>query len=112
METKLNKLELKIDTILEKIEDIHRTLDKNTDSLIIHEKRTDLAEHKLAILERELEELRKEESEEIKAIHAKLEPVATHVKTVNWILTYFIPAMAALVVMLYKLGVFDSIIKH
>lgn len=109
METRLNKIEAKIDSILEKMEDIHRTLDKNTDSLIIHEKRTDLAEHKLKILELELEKLRKEESEEIKAINAQLHPIVTHVNAVGWIFKYVIPAGAAIIVAMYKMGLFDNI---
>ena len=111
MENRLNKIEAKIDAILEKIEEVNRTLDKNTDSLIIHEKRTDLAEHKLKILERELEDLREQESEQIKAINDKLEPVVTHVHAVGWVLKYIIPACAAIIVAMYKMGLFDHIGK-
>lgn len=109
MENRLNKIESKIDTILEKIEEQNRILEKNTDSLIIHEKRTDLAEHKLKILELELEKLRQQESEEIKAINAQLHPIATHVHAVGWVLKYIIPAGAAIIVAMYKMGLFDKI---
>jgi len=109
MENRLNKIEAKIDSILEKIDEQNRILSKNTDSLIIHEKRTDLAEHKLKILEMELERLREQESEEIKAINSKLSPVVTHVQAVGWVFKYVIPAMAAIIVAMYKMGLFDNI---
>jgi len=109
MENRLNKIESKIDSILEKIEEQNRILEKNTDSLVIHEKRTDLAEHKLKILEMELERMRQQESEEIKAINAQLHPITTHVHAVGWVFKYVIPAMAAIIVAMYKMGLFDNI---
>lgn len=109
METRLAKIEAKIDSVLDEIKQINKTLDKNTDSLIIHEKRTDLAEHKLRLLEIELEKLTEIEQEERKSMHEKLDNVVTHVNAVNWLLKYIIPAGAAIVVAMYKLGLFDNI---
>ena len=108
METK-NNIEAKIDAILIEIEKQSRILEKNTDSLIIHEKRTDLAEHKLKILEMELDRLKAQEKEQYKEISEKLEPISTHVHAVGWILKYVIPAGAAIVVAMYKLGLFSNI---
>ena len=104
-------VEVKLDLLIEKIEALARILEKNTDSLIIHEKRTDLAEHKLKILEMELEDLKKEERQDIKDINEKLEPITVHVHAVNIIVTYVIPAACAIVLMLYKMGAFDHIAK-
>jgi hypothetical protein len=104
-----NNLESKIDAILLEIEKQSRILERNTQSLIIHEKRTDLAEHKLKILEMELERLKEEEKEQYKEINDKLEPIATHVNAVGWILKYLIPAGAAIIVAMYKLGLFSNI---
>lgn len=109
METRLAKIEAKIDSVLDEIKQIHKTLDKNTDSLIIHEKRTDLAEHKLRLLEIELEKLTEIEQEERKSMHTKLDGVVTHVNAVNWLLKYIIPASAAIIVAMYKMGLFDNI---
>lgn len=102
-------VEVKLDLLIEKIDDLARILEKNTDSLIIHEKRTDLAEHKLKILQMELDELKRQEREEIKEINDKLEPISIHVHAINILVKYVVPATAAIVVMLYKLGLFDHI---
>lgn len=50
-ESKLNKIEEKVDVIVEKLHNIDKTLERNTASLEMHIKRTDLLEAKLKPVE-------------------------------------------------------------
>lgn len=92
MEQRLNRIEQKLDekfdTITDKLHDINVTLTRNTDSLEIHERRTDIAEQRL-------EEFQK-----------KLNHVDTHVKIVNFIFLKIIPAAAGCVLFAKKMGWF------
>ena len=47
-----DKLEEKMDVVIIKVNDIHHELSRNTDSLVIHEHRTTLAEKRLEHIER------------------------------------------------------------
>jgi hypothetical protein len=52
VDKRLEKIEGKIDIIVEKIHSIDKTLDRNTDSLDMHIKRTNLLEKKLAPIDK------------------------------------------------------------
>ena len=103
---KLAKIEEKIDKINEKLNEIHITLAENTQSLIIHEKRTDLAEKKLELLELEIEQKDQINSNTIKDLHTKIEPIHDHVIIVNAVLKYVIPAICTVLAFFYKFNIF------
>lgn len=100
MDTKdrLARIEEKLDTITEKLHDTNVILAENTQSLILHEKRTDLAEKKVDLIEQKLERQIEKESVTLKHIEE-------HVNLVNLVFKYIIPAIAAVVLFLVKLGV-------
>jgi len=118
-EERLQAIENKIETLVDKLHDIHITLTKNTESLIIHEKRTDIAERKIELLNDRIDEMKDRENEQFKelsnlvqekveSIHEKIQPIKSHVevmdKTFNIIWKIIIPGVCAIAVALYKLG--------
>lgn len=90
MDQRINRLEEKLDTkldaIVDKLHQMNITLTRNTDSLEIHEKRTDIAEKKLD------------------AYEERLDKIDSHNKLVTFIFLKVIPALAAIVAFLYKVG--------
>ena len=93
MEKRLDKIEEKVDIIVDKLYSIERILDKNTESLIIHEKRTNIAEQKLEVLEAHVNK----SSSTLKA----------HIKAIEWLFKYVIPCTIGLIVAAYKLNLFS-----
>jgi|688.fasta_scaffold198816_2 hypothetical protein len=102
---KLNKIEEKIDKINEKLNEIHVTLAENTQSLIVHEKRTDLAEQKLELLELELKERAEISSDAVKEISKRIEPIHDHVIVVSAVVKYVIPAICTVLAFFYKFNI-------
>ena len=103
---RLNRIEDKLDKISDKIEEINITMAENTKSLVIHEKRTDLAESRIALTELQLKEISTKNKIVLDNIEEKVEPIHKHVTIVNVIVKYVIPALAATLVFLFKIGVF------
>ena len=103
---KLQKIEDKLDKINDKLGEISITLAENTQSLIIHEKRTDIAEQKLALLEIEFKEKSARDELIMDGIERKIEPVHDHVMIINVVIKYVLPAIAGLIAFLYKFDVF------
>lgn len=99
MDTKdrLLRIEEKLDSITEKLHETNVILAENTQSLILHEKRTDLAEKKVELLEKKLEKQIDKEAIALKEIQE-------HVNLVNIVFKYVIPAMGAILIFLFKLG--------
>jgi cob(I)alamin adenosyltransferase len=97
MDQRINRLEEKLDTkldsIVEKLHDINITLIRNTDSLEVHEMRTDIAEKKLSLYEDRLDQLEAKD------------------KLITSIVTKIIPGVAACVMFVYKMGWFEKLIK-
>lgn len=101
---RLIRLEEKIDKISDKLNDINVTLAENTQSLIIHEKRTDLAERKIELVQVQINEQIENEHRIIEKLDERLIPIQDHVKSVNYLFKYIIPSIGGLIVFLYKLG--------
>jgi len=102
---RLARIEDKLDKIAEKLQETNIVLAENTKSLIIHEKRTDIAENKLNLLEVQFKEYIARDSVLLQEIEEKLEPIHTHVTAMNIVLKYIIPAVGGLLVFLFKIGV-------
>lgn len=115
----------KIDLVIEKLHEIEVTLAKNTESLIIHEKRTDIAEKKLEVLNERIDDLKDRDNEqfkelsnlvkeEVQSINDKISPIKNHVevldKTFNIVWKIIIPVFIGFLGLLYKLG-FITLIK-
>lgn len=103
---RLDRLEDKIDKITEKLSEVNVILAENTQSLIVHEKRTDLAERKLDLMELKFNDQLKKETIILEKIDEKIQPIQNHVNLVNAFFKYFIPASAAILAFLYKIGIF------
>jgi hypothetical protein len=103
---RLLRIEEKLDKLTEKLHETNVTLARNTESLIIHEKRTDLAEQKLTLLEREFSEHSKKDDIVLNDIQLKLEPIYNHVNLVNIVVKYIIPAVSGIILFLVKLDIF------
>lgn len=102
---RLIRIEDKLDKLAEKLQETNITLAENTQSLIIHEKRTDLAENKLNLLEVEFREYTARDRVVLKDIETKLEPIHNHVTIVNVLFKYIIPAVAAILIFLFKMNI-------
>ena len=102
---RLVRIEDKLDRITEKLQETNIVLAENTQSLIIHEKRTDLAENKLNLLEIEFKEYTARDRVVLKDIESKIEPIYSHVNTVSVVFKYVIPAIGAILVFLFKMGI-------
>ncbi len=109
----------KLDLIVQKLHEIEIVLTKNTESLIIHEKRTDLAESKLEVLNTRIDELKEKEMDQFKEltvsiqdkfeeIQNKIAPIKTHVevmdKVFNIVWKVIIPCVIGFIGLLYKIG--------
>lgn len=90
MDQRINRLEEKLDTkldaIVNKLHEVNITLIRNTDSLELHERRTDIAEKNL------------------KSYELRLEQVFAYQKNVNLIAFKIIPAIAGIITFAYKMG--------
>lgn len=102
---RLTRIEEKLDKISEKIEDINITMASNTQSLIIHEKRTDIAENRIALTELQLKEMSTKNKIILENIEEKIQPIYTHVTIVNVIVKYVIPSIAGVLVFLFKMDI-------
>lgn len=102
--SRFDRIDDKLEKITDKLENTNKVLAENTASLIIHEKRTDIAEHKLSLLEVEFKKYIERESAVMEQINQKLGPIYTHVNIVNVICKYVIPAIAGILVFLFKMG--------
>lgn len=101
---RFDRIDQQLDRIVDKQMDMTVTLAENTKSLIIHEKRTDIAEKKLSLLELEFKTYSERDRVSMEAIEKKLTPIHTHVTIVNVLVKYVIPASAGVLVFLYKMG--------
>lgn len=104
---RLNRIEDKLDKISEKIEEINITMAENTTSLVIHEKRTDIAESRIALTELQLKEISTKNKIILENIEEKIAPIHKHVTIVNVLMTYILPAAAAILTFLFKIGIFE-----
>lgn len=86
MDQRIDRIEGKLDVIVDKLSDLNVTLARNTQSLEIHEKRTDIAEQKLDSYEK------------------RMDKMDNHVRLVNFVVFKVVPAAAAVVWFLYKVG--------
>lgn len=102
---RLNRIEDKLDKISEKIEEINVTMAENTKSLVIHEKRTDLAETRIALTELQLKEVSTRNKIVLDNIEEKVAPIHKHVTIINVLVTYVAPAIAGILVFLFKVGI-------
>ena len=102
---RLIRIEDKLDKLAEKLQDTNIVLAENTQSLIIHEKRTDLAETKLNLLEVQFKEYTARDRVVLKDIESKIEPIYNHVNAVSVIFKYVIPAIGAILVFLFKMEI-------
>jgi chromosome condensin MukBEF ATPase and DNA-binding subunit MukB len=102
---RLDRIEDKLDKLTEKLQETNVILAENTKSLIIHEKRTDIAENKLNLLEVQFKEYITRDRVLLDKIETKLEPIHNHVTAMNIILKYIIPALTGLLVFFFKIGV-------
>lgn len=102
---RFNRIEDKLDKITDKLQEMNVTLAENTQSLIIHEKRTDLAERKIELIQLQLNEQVEKDHKIIEKLEEKFLPIQTHVNLVNIVFKYVIPAIAGLTAFLYKVGV-------
>ena len=102
---RLIRIEDKLDKLTEKLQDTNIVLAENTQSLIIHEKRTDLAETKLNLLEVQFKEYTARDRVVLKDIESKIEPIYNHVNAVSVVFKYVIPAIAAILVFLFKMEI-------
>jgi hypothetical protein len=74
--------------------------------MIIHEKRTDLAEKKLELLELEIEQRDEANLSTVKDLHKKIEPIHEHVIIVNAVVKYMIPTIFTVLAFFYKFNIF------
>jgi len=102
---RLLKIEEKLDSITEKLHQTNIILAENTQSLIIHEKRTDLAEKKIELVQQRLDKQLEKESGILREIEEKLQPIREHVTLVNVVFKYVIPTLAATLLFLIKIGI-------
>lgn len=96
---RLARIEEKLDTLAEKLHDTNVILAENTQSLILHEKRTDLAEKKMQLLENKMDKQNEKESVVLKEIQ-------DHINLVSLVFKYVIPSIAAVILFLFKLEIF------
>lgn len=102
---KLFKIEEKLDSIVEKLNETNTILAANTQSLIIHEKRTDIAEKNIEMLQIKFEKNIEDKNSTLMEIENKLNPIRDHVNLVNAIFKYVIPGLAAGILFLFRLGI-------
>lgn len=94
MEKRLDKIEEKLDKLLEQQYSQNVTLAKNTESLILHEKRTDLAEQRLQKVEDEFKQDYVSLENKIEDIQNSLKPIIKHVTSVNAVLKFGLPIVS------------------
>lgn len=102
---KLDKVEQKIDKLHEDVVEIKTILARNTESLIIHEKRTTLAEARLREIELDMQEHKTYSNTVLDQITEKLKPINQHITIVHTLTVYVIPAIAGIIAFFYKIGI-------
>ncbi len=102
---RLIRIEEKLDKLADKLHETNIVLAENTQSLIIHEKRTDIAEQKLGLLEAEFKEHSAKDEIILESINVKLQPIYNHVTLVNLTFKYVLPSAVAVLSILFKLGI-------
>ena len=102
---RLSKIEEKLDIITEKLHQTNIILTENTQSLIIHEKRTDIAEKNIELVHQRLEKQLEREDNILNEIDVKISPIQEHVLLVNLVFKYVLPALAAVFLFLVKLEI-------
>lgn len=118
-DNKLQNIENKLDAVVEKLYEMNVILAKNTESLIVHEKRTDLAEKKIETLNERIDEIKDRENEQfrelselvqtkVNSIHEKIAPIKNHVEvldnTFKFIWKFVVPSIVGVFAILYKFG--------
>jgi len=101
---KIDKVDHKIDKLHEDVIEIKTILARNTESLIIHEKRTTLAEARLREIELDIQEHKTYSNTILQQITEKLKPINQHITIVHTLTVYIIPAFAAIIAFLFKIG--------
>ena len=119
IQSKCDIIERKLEDIIEKLHEQTIILSKNTESLIVHEKRTDLAERKLDLLAAQINELRNKEIEKFAELEGEINnkltklndqmtPIKVHVDSVEKVIAiffkYIIPCFVGLLALMYKIG--------
>lgn len=117
---KLQSIEAKLEAVIDKLHVMNVTMARNTESLIIHEKRTDIAERKMESLNGRIDDLKDRENKQFKelseyvqekfcSIEDKISPIKTHVevmsKVFNLVWKVIIPCFVGVLGILYKVGV-------
>jgi hypothetical protein len=117
---KLTVIEMKLESIIERLHEMNVTLAENTKSLIVHEKRTDIAERKMELLNDRVDSLKEDEHAQFKELtqivdrkfgelEAKLTPIKNHVevldKVFGMVWKIIIPCILTSVGILYKFGI-------
>lgn len=112
-------IEHKLDSIVNKLHEMNLVLSKNTESLITHEKRTDIAERKMEILNARIDEIKDKEKEQFAELHDdvheqieklndQITPIKIHVesveKVISMIFKVVIPCFVGILALMYKLG--------
>lgn len=103
MEKKLDKIEGKIDKLIDQVNEVNVTLAKNTESLILHEKRTDLAEQRIAHIEDIILQKQVEYDSTLKELIKEISPIKSHVAAIGFTFKYIIPAFSAASALMWKL---------
>jgi hypothetical protein len=102
---RLIRIEEKLDKLSDRLHETNIVLAENTQSLIIHEKRTDIAEQKLDLLESEFKKHSATDEVILGDINSKLNPIFNHVTLVNLTFKYVLPSAVAVLSILFKLGI-------
>lgn len=115
----MGHVEQKLETIVNKLHEMNLILAKNTESLITHEKRTDIAERKMEVLNARIDEIKDKEKEQFvelqDEVHTQMEklneqmlPIKIHVESVEKVISVIfkivIPCFVGILALMYKLG--------
>lgn len=103
MEKRLDRLEEKLDKLVDQLHELNITMAKNTESLIIHEKRTDLSEQRIASVEENMLARQIEFAQIMQNITETLGPIKSHVQLVNFVFKYVIPCVSAVCAFAWKI---------
>ena len=105
MEKRIDRMDAKLDTIIEKLQEQNITLARNTDSLIIHERRTTIAEEKLSLLQLEVKEQDNMSDLRLDSLEELIKPIAKQSDIFNAAFIYVLPALLTIAGLLIKFGI-------
>ncbi|MFZ4411440.1 MAG: hypothetical protein ACOYOV_00055 [Bacteroidales bacterium] len=101
MDQKLNKIDDKLDRIVEKLHEIEIQLTRNTDSLEIHEKRSDINEQEIELVQKEVSTL-------VCTFQESLHPITEHIAHVKFVLFKIVPAVSGTILFVLAVAKFFS----